>query len=180
MKDYINKWESSDLYCFEPEIRLPLSMTKEDIAFLKKVGLPKDAAPYLSFGGEHSLKLLPEIYERSSDHSKIYIGSDDEGSPICIDQLMNNSIVVCDHDNDFKPQYINSSLITIFKSLTLFKSFIDMLVSKRGEDAFLDLNFTEEEFQKLKTDLSDIDAVTLNEGCFWRMELDCMWDEKTL
>lgn len=155
-------------------------LTKEENEFLINVGLPISAAPCLSFGGESSLKTLSEVYERSdvSNIDKIYIGSDGAGSPVCIDQSMNNRIVVCDHDNDFEPQYINSSILTLFEFLTVYKNFIEMLISKRGEDAFFDFNFTDEEFNQLKKDFLNLDKKALNQSSFWRTELDCIWEER--
>ena len=108
---------------------LPLNRQKLDelnlqsftISYLE-VGLPEDAAPYISFvdDSEHlynGIAKLEDQYDFDFEHNKyVVIASDGSGNPIVVNIKNNDIIEWLDHDNYFEPSYCNNSL----KSLLIF------------------------------------------------------------
>ena len=150
-----------------------LGFTPSHIDFLADHGLPKSAAPFLSFGSEDDLKTLEEVYSiiDSIAKNKIHIGSDGEGNPICIDLENTSRVVICDHENNFLPKFMNSSVLELFNFLKVMKEFIDHIISKNGEDAFFDCKFSDNDFSELKSKFEQIDKDALVENTFWCEEL---------
>lgn len=151
-----------------------LGIDRKQVDFLATIGLPRDAAPLLSFDSETNLHSIREIYEIAEHGSNnlIQIGFDGCGDTLCIDMNQQHQIVACDHENNFKPRFTNSSVIELFKFLTLMKNFGELLQAERGEDAYMNCEFTDQEFQKLNLDLQSVDPFAVEPGTFWREELD--------
>ncbi|MBA3711551.1 MAG: SUKH-4 family immunity protein [Pyrinomonadaceae bacterium] len=132
--------------------------------FLIEAGLPKSAAPYLSFTDlADSLRPVWEIWGNPDDWneadrlrlSRYYvIGSDgNSGNPICIDEADGGNIVTLEHEDWFASvMFVNSSVPQLAEFLLLFN----------GAD-------TE---QQIVVELEQVDSDALKEGCFWRYELD--------
>jgi hypothetical protein len=92
---------------------VPLST--EDKQRLIEVGLPKSAAPYLSFGPETwGFDGLPPGY--------FVIGANGSGDPICINEE-SGEIVCFNHDEDMSRQLANSSLERFQECLCLFQEY---------------------------------------------------------
>ena len=173
MDTFLRHWTSDELLTFKQSALERLNINTEHINFLTEVGLPKDAAPFLTF--ENELKSLNQLYElnESDFQTKIVVGSDGAGDPICF-ELTNQRIYACDHEDDFEPRFMNSGVTELFKFLSLFKAFVEHLINEKGEDAFIDANFTDDELLELTTKLRFIDPTALEPSTFWNEEFETM------
>ncbi len=127
MDTFLQHWDSDELLTFERSILEQLNISEEHINFLTEIGLPREAAPFLTF--ENELKLLNEVYNLDGPEfqKKIVIGSDGAGDPICI-ELTNHRIYACGHEDDFEPRFMNSSVMELFKFLS-FEEIINLIYS---------------------------------------------------
>ena len=173
MDTFLQHWTSDELLTFERSTLERLKINPEHIDFLTQTGFPKDAAPFLTF--ENELQTLNEIYglDESGSLTKIVIGSDGAGDPICI-ELTNQRIYICDHEDDCEPRFMNSSITELFKFISLFKAFAERLINDKGEDAFIDANFTDDELLELISKLRFIDPTAMEPSTFWNLEIDTM------
>ncbi len=87
-------------------------LRQEDRDTLLWVGLPKQAAPFLSFADYPALDDLPPGFYP--------IGSDGCGSNLCI-ELGSSNVVLLDHDFGMKKIFVNSSLAKFLECLCLFQ-----------------------------------------------------------
>ncbi len=167
----LNAIESSGLERF--------NLSPSAVAFLSKIGLPADAAPFLSFVINTDDKLrginrLTELYNIGPSYSNyILIGSDGGGNPIVIDTSNNEQIVLLDHEDNFGLLYLmNSSLSSLSICLLHYCNFIKTIIRENGDDAFLDANFTDSQFEKLKEQLTGAEPEMLSG--FWNAELNTL------
>ena len=180
MNEYISKWPNSELHRFDQNRMEQLGIDKKQVDFLANTGLPREAAPLLSFDNETNLHTIQEIYglEGESHNYRIQIGFDGCGDTLCIDKSRQNKIVSCDHESNFEPRFMNTSVIELFKFLTLMKSFGEFLQAERGEDAYMNCEFTDQEFQNLIQELQSVDSLAVEDGTFWREELDRLLEDR--
>ncbi len=173
MDTFLQHWNSNELLTFDRLTLERLNISVQQTNFLTETGLPKEAAPFLSF--ENDLKSLNEIYELEEPdfQTKIEIGSDGSGDPICLD-LTNQQIYAFDHEEDFKPRFMNTSVVELFKFLSLFKEFGEQLISEKGEDAFIDCDFSDEELFELTTKMRLLDSTAFEPSTFWQGEIESM------
>ncbi|MEP4531618.1 MAG: SUKH-4 family immunity protein [Cyclobacteriaceae bacterium] len=173
MDTFLQHWTSDELLTFDRSAFERLNINSDQVNFLTEIGLPKDAAPFLTF--ENELRTLNELYEldESEFETKIVIGSDGAGDPICI-ELTNQRIYVCDHEDDFEPRFMNTAVIELFKFLSLFKAFAEQLINDKGEDAFIDANFSDYELLELTSKLRFIDPTALETSTFWNQEFETL------
>lgn len=173
IEHYLNSWDSSEIKRFNLAQLEELGVDYDTTQFLSNIGLPEDAAPYLSFHSQQ-LGTLESIYntENSQDKLLIVIGSEGAGDPIGIDIANSCEVVALDHEDGFKKRFMNSSTKTLFAFLSIYNSFIEKLIDLRGEDAYLDADFTDQELGELMTELKSVDERALSkEGNFWRIEI---------
>jgi uncharacterized protein YlbG (UPF0298 family) len=130
--DFKNKWitEEDKLESFDSGKIQELSIPAKTKEFLM-VGLPVDAAPFLSFGPSHdaNLQSATEEYELSGEFEcyKI-IGSNGYGDPVCINEN-DNSVVYLNHDDEFGYVYMNSSVEQLAHFLLIVRDFIEKVNS---------------------------------------------------
>lgn len=148
-------------------------------AFLIESGLPEDAAPFLSFKpslDERGVVLLSvrEIYPHLDSGFACYtpLGSDGSGNPIVVDSADNDRICRLDHEDSFSSHPINSSIETLAGFLLIYRDFNQRLLTENGEDAVMDSNFSDLQFNELKETLIKVDDTALNKGTFWYNELE--------
>ena len=190
-EEFKHKWPSDEdkLNPISP-IRLDgLGLSEMSIEFLKTAGLPDSAAPFLSFVKDSDdvykgIQKLTSIYEElESEFEKyIVIGSCNDGDPIVINTANNDKIEHLDHEDYFSSRQFNSNIYTLADSLVVYTNFVSMLIDKKGEDAYFDSDFTDEEFQKLKSDLIVADSEIMENNGFWaeqiEMDLEMREDSK--
>ena len=169
MDRFLQYWDSDDLLTFQRSTLEQLNINEEHINFLTEIGLPKDAAPFLTF--ENELKSLNEIYKLDEPElqTKIVIGSDGAGDPICI-ELTNQRIYACDHEDDFEPRFMNSDVVELFKFLSLIEEFNKRPLENEKDD----FEFTDEELFELTTKMRLLDPKALEPETFWHEDIEEM------
>lgn len=144
-------------------IEFPFSF--ETKVFLSEVGLPKDAAPFLSFRLSDGLINTAKEWNLNPKISGFWsIGSNGSGDPICIKQ--NEEIVYLNHDNYFKEIFINSSVQHLAECLLIYAQMIDEL-----GDGYLSDNIPDSWKQRAWKLLCDIDGVLLQKENMWSDEI---------
>jgi SUKH-4 immunity protein len=160
---------------------LNLGLTVETIEFLTVAGLPKGAAPYLSFvqecdRGTLAINKLTAIYDlpESEFEKFVCIGSDVSDNPIVINTNANDSIMWLDHEDFFTSRFVNNSIHQLAHVLILYKEFIERILIENGEDAYLDGEFNDDQFAYFKGKIEEADGNALAAGTFWSEELETL------
>jgi hypothetical protein len=172
-KELIDTWDNDKIFKFNKDDLASLGVNNVTLDILSSVGLPEDAAPFLIFGGLHDGKTIADIYQTKNPDDKflVEIGIDGVGDTICIDIVSDNQIVACDHEDSFRKRYMNSSVTSLLHCITLYRDFAQDLIDTKGEDAFIDANFTDEELDNLLKKFCDVDPKALDEGTYWSGEI---------
>jgi len=161
------------LVAYAPQALAHLGLAPATQDLLATVGLPRDTAPYLSF--DDSLKRVSTTYNLPSAFAQfVQLGTDGLGNPIVLNTSLNAYVEWLDHDDRFATHYINCSLQAFMASLVAYRRFIEDLLATRGEDAYLDADFTNEQLTILQQHLTEADAQALAEDGFWRLEISTL------
>jgi len=138
-------------------------LSSEAKHFLVAGGLPKSAAPFLSF--EDVAKGLPRIWQvygtatpqfwKDEDRQRLQwfciIGSDGAGNPICLDEQDKGRVVLLDHEDNFRTiTFMNSGVPELAECLLAFRD-------------------TPNQAQLIQ-ELQRIDPACTRAGCFWQIE----------
>jgi hypothetical protein len=151
------------------------------IEFLVECGMPETCTPMLCFDnwGKKTIPSLKNSFHRDFEwlDDYIHIGDNNSGDPICID-LNNNAIVYLNHDNNFKISFINSSVEKLSECIIAYTNFFEQINTSNNSDS-LNPKFEDEDFEKLKKQLLDIDEQCLKEGAMWRGDIDyLLWERE--
>ena len=144
------------------------------LAVLSTVGLPSQAAPFLSFNQTLAeFQSLDTYFQLGASTWKrfVIIGADGAGNPIVLDTGTQDQVLLLDHNNDFVALPINQSLSTFSGCLVVYSQFVDNLVTSRGSGAYLKANFTDAQFSSLREALRTVDNQTVELRGFWYDEL---------
>lgn len=77
-----------------------------------------------------------------------------------------------DHEDNFAKRFANSSVNELFAFLTIYKEFGENLRQLRGDNAFIDSNFLDEDLEGLLEQLRAVDRKALDsEETFWGIEI---------
>lgn len=139
-----------------------------------EAGLPEEAAPFLGFQRPVTgpLPTLSEYFGLSDTFRRYrVIGSNGSGDPICIDQAQQGSIVSINHDDHYRPIFMNSSIPQLAESLILYRRLVRQTITVGGEDAFMDNNIPVDLRVWIAQEMEQVDAPALLEGCMWHGEL---------
>ncbi len=184
--DFKNTWTNSN------EALSPLTQTRLDrfnllqstADFLIQAGLPVYCEPNLSFANDtddivYGINKLTEQYDFEDDKEKyekyVVIGSCRDGDAIAIDRSDNDKIVELDHEDLFSSMYFNSSITTLADFLILYRDFEnEVLQDKDPDDNFQCFNFTDQQFDQLKSKMFSVDSKAITETGFWKEELEIM------
>jgi hypothetical protein len=170
------KWDKKELNKFIRDNFKDLTVDETTIEFLTSIGLPDSAAPFVSFDRKE-LRTIEQIYSTGNlaDNFLVDIGSDGAGDPICIDMQENCKIIALDHEDNFERRFVNTSVRELFAFLTIYKEFADKLIQLRGDFAFLDSNFTDDELNEFLEQLKSVDNEALkNDDTFWSREIQTL------
>jgi hypothetical protein len=155
-------------------------LKEETKEFLRVCGFPDQSAPFLSFvkNSEHiteTITRLSDMYDLPNEFEKyIKIGSDGSGNPIVINTANNDRVELLDHEQDFELlDIMNNDVYALSSALIDYNTFIKTILKENGEDAFLDANFSDTQFDTLKNSLIIRDEYAAKRG-FWKMELDIL------
>ncbi|AMM51819.1 hypothetical protein TH61_12400 [Rufibacter sp. DG15C] len=176
-KELLKYWTGKELSKFDGDLLSKKGANDDTTQFLSIVGLPKSAAPFLTFGHNEAtlnLESIALVYETEefAHQFLLIIGSEGAGDPFCIDLMNGCQVVVLNHEQEFESTFVNTSVNELFQFLSAYKEFGKEVISLNGEDAFLDSNFTDEQFEKLNYRLKSIDEKAVSEGNFWFYELE--------
>lgn len=149
--------------------------------FLKTIGLPKDAAPFLSFSKDNNEKYegilkLTEYFEflEAEFEKYIVIGSTGNGDEIVIDIKDGCKIKVLDHEDNFLEEFANNSIDKFANGLFLYQEFVETIIKENGEDALFDFKYNDKQIKDLKHKLISNDKDSMNPGCFWNQEIEIL------
>jgi hypothetical protein len=171
-RQLIDHWKPSQVFRFDEDTLKRKHVDENAIYLLTRIGLPQEAAPFLSFGGNYTNESpMPIDVDQSG---LIEIGVDGAGNAICIDNAAKGTVIVCQHDDEFSKQYMNRSVLQLLHFITIYKDFVEKLNREKGDFAYLDANFTDDELQHLVSSLKSIDGDALIEGTFWSDEIETM------
>jgi hypothetical protein len=156
-----------------------LDLKPRTIELLTQAGLPRDAAPYLSFVENsedeyEGISRLTDQYDFLEEEFKkwVVIGFCSDGDPIAINTESNDRIDWLDHDNYFEPGFFNSSIEALVDCLVIYREFVSIVQRENGEDAFMDADFTDIQFEAMKSKLLMADNDALTENGFWKEQLE--------
>jgi hypothetical protein len=156
-----------------------LNLKPKTIEFLTKSGLPVDAAPFLTFAdnseGKYKgiVKLTVQFDFLEEEFEKwIVIGSCSDGDPIAINVESGDQIDWLDHDNYFEPGFFNSSIEALADCLIIYRQFMQDIQRENGEEAYLNGDFSDIQFESLKSKLLKADSKALVDNGFWKEQLD--------
>ncbi|MEK7951059.1 SUKH-4 family immunity protein [Luteolibacter soli] len=135
-----------------------LKIDEASKALLREVGLPEEAAPFLSFGDgpDKVLKKLSSassFLDREFDRYRL-LGSNGSGDFVCIDES-DGSVIYLNHDSNMKRVFINSSVLQFAESLCLMAEAIQ-------SDFAFDFGLA----------LARIDPAALNLDAMWPVEYE--------
>ena len=130
--------------------------------FLHVVGLPDEAAPFLSF------KPLKSEWLGNPDR-QYQIGSDGSGSPIVIDQQ--GAVWLIDYETPTRRILVNSTLEALADCLIAYRALVTATVSVGGDDAFLDGRVPKQLIERFAASVSASDPAATQPGTFWGGEV---------
>lgn len=160
----------------------PLPLTASAAEFLQQAGLPDEAAPSLSFvgdvhtaGANNCIDLLTNWFPflAPSYSNYVVIGTDGSGDIIALNTAKDCIVEWLDHENDFSPRFMNSSILQLAHCLLAYARFVQTTIRENGEDAYIEARFTDTHLQVLYDQLKETDDRCVNEG-FWYLELQSL------
>ena len=153
-----------------------LDLSSATVDFLRIAGLPGSAAPWLVFSDNSYCVRLTQLYPFLPEEygNFISLGCDGEGNPIVVDTLDDDSILWVDHEDGFAPRYMNTSIHALAVFLLAYRDFVRGLIEKKGDEAFLNCDFTDEELVVMKRTMNETDAMALEKGHFWNSEIQTL------
>jgi hypothetical protein len=157
-----------------PKDRLGLlSLAQSTKEFLRLIGLPDSASPYLGFGDFDGV-FLPRLREwpqlqctpPEGIRSLIVIGTDVHENPICVVED-GEQVVIVDQQNYFECTLMNSSVLQLAATVNEYQLLVEEAIEDAGRGA-LDENRIPiclvEEFER---HLAELDPPAVAPGSFW-------------
>ena len=182
-EEFKNKWITGgdELSPLSMSSLTGLGLSQPTIEFLTRAGLPFDAALFLSFvqnndEAYNTINRLMTHYDFLEPEYEKYvvIGSCSNGDVIAINTENKDQVAWLDHEDYFSEQFFNSSINSLAECLLVYRDFIKTIVTENGEDAIMDSNFTDKQFENLKQSLIKADSVAMSKEGFWKSDLDMM------
>lgn len=144
-REFEAKWNSSqevELVRYPPESFSGFGLPEVAVEFMSSVGLPTDAAPFLSFEPPKMgrLQTVAESWCLDASFARwIQIGSNGSGDPIAIDaNSPTGAVYYLNHDDDFRPRLMAGSIECLAYILLYFRDLVDHARERGGTDAFLE------------------------------------------
>lgn len=127
--EFIERWrvegESEPLLRFTPQSLLGVRVPSSSQDFLLVAGLPRAAAPFLSFEVPEtgSLPTAAEAWQLTEAYNCYrVIGFNGAGDSICLDENAGGAIVFLNHDQRFERVLMNTSVSQLAESLLVFRA----------------------------------------------------------
>lgn len=179
-EEFKNTWTKNGdaLSPLTPSRLTGFNLQPATVKFLTTSGLPFDAAPYLSFAQDkddifYGINKLTDQYDfLESEHEKYVVIGSCDGDPIAINTDKNDEVEWLDHEDLFSSRFFNTSLMAMADCLVAYRDFVSTVQKENEEDAFMNFDFTDEQFEKLKQHLKLADNRALTEEGFWKKQLE--------
>ena len=186
-QDFKQLWQHSNdpLSPISQEKVERLSLHAATIDFLTIAGLPKYAAPNLSFVNDsndkgYGINKLIDQYNFLIDSHEyeryIVIGSCRDGNVIAVNTMEEDLIAQLDHEDLFSSTFFNSSIETLADFLIIYRDFEISVMAEHGEEGYRSCYFTDIQFDELKAKMLKSDRRALMEKGFWKVELEIIID----
>jgi SUKH-4 immunity protein len=138
---------------FPPEVLAQLPLPPDQLQYLQQAGLPRAAAPYLTFDDRPPEVLQDLIWEpdpapRDPYRRYVVLGGDGAGNPIALDVDRPGAVLLLDHDHAFAPVLMHSSIPRLVTSLLVF----DEHVAAHGLDACTEVELLGRRLQAIDLD----------------------------
>lgn len=176
-EEWVARWTSGEtgrvrFATFEADTIALVRMNDSDRVLLTQYGLPESAAPYLSFDAKPGLLgALRSIGQAPGETEPfVEIGANGSGDPICLEKS-NGTVYFLNHDNDFIPVLVNSSVTALVEFLALFRDLVVQTLATNGPDAYLDGQFSSEARASTISAMRSVDPAALEHGTMWHGEL---------
>ncbi|MES0489527.1 MAG: SUKH-4 family immunity protein [Leptospirales bacterium] len=161
-----------------------IPFSEHDRLFLLNAGLPKDAAPYLSFTQlKQGLKPIYEIWGNPQDYSDkeksrlepyLVFGSDGSGNPIAVDTNNECQIFLLDHENRFKTiTFMNTGISQLAEFLLLIKELIHKTQLELSDEQ-LDEGIPDSYKNNVFDAMQKIDVKAIEPDKFWKPEIEML------
>ncbi|MBN2978746.1 SUKH-4 family immunity protein [Pseudomonas lactucae] len=137
---------------FDPEF-LPDRLVREDSSLLAAQGLPRDAAPFLSFYAYLQAEIESRVQNFGLPESYFPIGHNGSGDVVAID-MDSRHVIYFNHDRYNERVFINSSLPQFAESLCIYQEHL----TKEAMDNCLDA-------------IATIDSRAVDLGSMWPAEV---------
>ncbi len=135
--------------------------------FLETAGLPKEAAPFLTFG-QASLNWLGRSGQFDGE-SYYAVGFDGAGNPFAIDS--EGTVWLIDHEAPDHMTFVNSSVQTLAECLLTYRKLVVATIAAGGEDAFLDGRIPRGIAEAFSRSVEMADSAAVRSESFWGIEL---------
>lgn len=169
--------EPSDQVLFPTQAVRRLDIPRDAQDFLIEQGLPMYAAPFVDFSAPEGDRFMSvaESFGLGDDFSSyVVIGSNGSGDPIAIASDGSGVVVYFNHDNRFERVFMNSSVGQLAASLEAYEELIAQTRAEKGDEAFLNNDIPAHLHHWIEGALRDIDPAALQDGWFWREEVDSL------
>lgn len=139
----------------------------ESREFLEQAGLPRHAAPYLSFGPEDD-RQLAFLADLGFDFERFHpIGSNGAGDPIGL-EIETGKLYEFDVESELLDGHlVNSTPMQLAASLLVARDLVAETQRRNGPDAYLDGNIPQDALAASLEKLASIDAAAMEPGGFW-------------
>ena len=171
--DFRAAFAQSGVVAFPPAAVSVLPIAAADADWLTTVGLPRSAAPFLSFGSEFAINIptVSELWGIEDGSRHRVIGTNGSGDPVAIDTATAGEVVYLNHDNDFQRVLINSTVTQLAETLLLYHRMVAEAVVANGPEAYLHGEIPPESLRSFVSLLRSLDPPAAARG-MWVEEVE--------
>ncbi len=145
---------------FDIQLFKPYRVDNSTLEFLTTSGLPDTAAPYLNFG--------PDYFQEFN--RLLIIGVQGQGDLIGISPEKSDKVYATSVQGG-RPYFVNSSVQQLASFLLIYRAFVTHIISERGEDAWINCDFTKDEFELMEAKFIEVDEDALELNTLWNEDL---------
>jgi hypothetical protein len=138
--------------------------------FLTTVGLPVEAAPFLTFDPNVSDRLAP-----CEEQSPFVLGLDGSGNPIVLDSQ--GVVWLVDHDGPSCSSLINSSIPALAECLVAYRAMVANAIIIGGDEAYLKGRVPKHLIAAFSETVNAIDPDAIKPKTFWGEEVSMLISE---
>lgn len=180
--EFVRRWggESDELMRVAAAQMSDWKIGSDSVQFLAEAGLPAEAAPFVAFGAVGRLWEVWDFadqvdFARELFADYIHIGSDEAGSPFCLDESNGGIVVLLDQDLGFQAvTFVNSSVQQLAESLLIYKVALIEAERLRAESSETEQEIFEGIAEWVEQEIMRIDSRAMGQECFWRQEVDIL------